>query len=147
MTTPEVGARLVAQQGFIFDELLLEEHAGFKGIQAEHALTEAVDSEHGGLVHLPFRQQQPLGRLLCVVNLVQQTGIQRIVRALSQAGDPQLVNVGADTAAQLFRRGFGEGHHQQLFHAERATEGCAAAQPEQQAQIECGDGEGFSGSR
>ncbi len=56
VTTPEIGARLVAQQGFIFDQLLLKEHAGFKGVQAEHPLTEAVDGEHGGLVHLAFRQ-------------------------------------------------------------------------------------------
>ena len=54
MTTPEIRTGLIAKLRLIFDELLFKQHAGFKGIQAQHTLTKTVDGEDGGVVHLPF---------------------------------------------------------------------------------------------
>ncbi|MNH33399.1 hypothetical protein D3C79_939110 [compost metagenome] len=54
---------------------MLKQHPGLEGIEAEHALAETVNSEHRGLIHLPFGQQQPCRRLLFIDDLIQQTGI------------------------------------------------------------------------
>ena len=117
MTTPEIRTGLIAKLGFIFNKLLLKEHAGFKRIQAQHALTKTVNGENGRFIHLPFRQQQPMGCLLLIGNFFQKAGVKRVIGALSQASDAQLVNIGTDTATQLGGSCFGEGHHQQLLHA------------------------------
>jgi hypothetical protein len=57
------------------------------------------------------------------------------------------VDIAANTAAQLFGGRLGKGHHQQLFNADGAGKGGLAAQPQQQPQIQRGDGKGFSGAR
>ncbi len=147
MASPEVGASLVAELGFVFNQLLFKQHTGLKGIQAQHALTEAVDGKDGGIVHLTFRQQQHVGRLLKVVNFRQQAGIEWVVGGVTQTGDAQFVNVATNTPAQLFGGGLSEGHHQQFFDVDGPRKGGFAAQPQQQPQVKCGDGEGFSGAR
>ena len=53
------------------------------------------------------------------------------------------MDIAANTAAQFFGRRFGEGHHQQLFHADSAEERRIPRQVQQQPQIQCGDGKGF----
>ena len=57
------------------------------------------------------------------------------------------MNVAADAPAQLLGGGLGKGHHQQLFDVNRPDKGGIAAEPEQQPQVERGDGVGFSGAR
>ena len=147
MATPEVGAGLIAQAGFIFNQLQFEQHAGLKGVKAQHPLAEPVNGKYRCFIHLAFGQQQRLRRLGFIVNFRQQPGIKRIVGAFAQAGDPQLVDIAADTSAQLFGRRFGKGHHQQLFHADLPGESGFTTQPQQQPQIERGDGKRFSGAR
>ena len=147
VTTPEVGAGLVTQLGFVFNQLLFKQHAGLKGVQAQHPLAETVNGKDGGIVHLTLRQQQHVGGLLKVVNFRQQAGIERVVGGVTQAGDAQLVNVATNTSAKLFGGGFGEGHHQQLFDVNGPRIGGLATQPQQQPQVECGYGEGFSSAR
>ena len=117
VTTPEIRTGLIAKLGFIFNKLLLKEHAGFKCIQAQHALTKTMNGENGRFIHLPLGQQQPLRSLLLIRNLVQQARVEGVIRRLTQAGDAQLMNVAANTATQLGSGRFGEGYHQQLFHA------------------------------
>ncbi len=87
MATPEIGAGLRAQQGLIFNQLLLEKHARLKGVEAQHALTEAVDGKDRGLVHLPLGQHQPARRLLLIGNIVKQASVERIGAAFTQTGD------------------------------------------------------------
>ncbi len=70
MATPEVRARLGAKQGFIFNKLLFKQHAGFKRVQAQHALAKAVNGKDGSFIHLPLGQQQPVRRLFPVRDLV-----------------------------------------------------------------------------
>ncbi len=117
MATPEIRTGLIAKHRFIFNELLFKQHSGFKRIQAQHALTKTMNGENGRFVHLPFRQQQPLGGLLLICNLFKKAGVERVIRGLAQAGDAQLMNIGTNTTAQLSGSGLGEGDHQQLFHA------------------------------
>lgn len=54
--TPEVRAGLIAQQRFIFYQLLFEQHARLKGVKAEHTLTKTVDGKHRRFIHLSFSQ-------------------------------------------------------------------------------------------
>ena len=117
MATPEIRAGLIAKHGFIFNKLLLKEHAGFKRIQAQHALTKTVNGEDGRFVHLPFSEKQPLGSLLLISNLFQKARVERVIRTLTQTGDTQLMDIGTNTAAQLRGGSLGEGDDQQLFHA------------------------------
>ena len=147
VATPEVGAGLIAQAGFVFNQLLFEQHAGLKGIEAQHSLAEAVNGKHRRFVHLAFGQQQRLRGLGFIGNFRQQPGVKRVVGAVAQAGDTQLMDVTANTPAQLFGRRFGKGHHQQLFHADLPGKSGFTAQPQQQPQIERGNGKGFSGAR
>ena len=147
VAAPEIGAGLIAQAGFILDQLLLEQHARLEGVKAQHPLAKAVDGEYRRLVHLPFSQQQRLRGVVFIGDLRQQRAVERIVGFAAQAGDAQFVDVAADTAAQLFGRRLGKGHHQQLFNADGAGIGGLAAQPQQQPQIQRGDGKGFSGAR
>ena len=147
MATPEVGAGLIAQAGFIFNQLLFEQHAGLKGVKAQHPLAEAVNGKYRRFVHLPFGQQQRLRRLGFIGDFRQQPGVERIVGTFAQAGDTQLVDIAANTPAQLFGRRFGKSHYQQLFHADLAGKGGFPAQPQQQPQIEGGNGKGFSCAR
>ncbi|MNE26868.1 hypothetical protein D3C80_1202570 [compost metagenome] len=93
MTPPVISTGLVTKFRFIFDELLLKEHAGFKRIQTQHALTKTVNGKDGGFIHLPLGQQQPLCRLLLVVDLFEQAKIERVVSSLAQTGDTQLMNI------------------------------------------------------
>ncbi|MNZ90034.1 hypothetical protein D3C78_1089830 [compost metagenome] len=93
MTSPVISAGLVTKCRFIFDELLLKEHAGFKRIQTQHALTKTVNGKDGSFVHLPLGQQQPLCRLLLVVDLFKQAKIERVVSSLAQTGDTQFMNI------------------------------------------------------
>ena len=131
MSTPEVCAGLVTQPGFIFDQLLLKEHAGLKGIETQHPLTKAVNGKYRRFVHLSFRQQQRIRRLVLIRNFSQQSAIEGIGRAVAQAGNAQLVDIAANTAAQFFGGRFGEGHHQQLFHADRTRKGGFPAKSQQ----------------
>ena len=147
VAAPEVSAGLIAQAGFILDQLLLEQHARLEGVKAQHPLAKAVDGEYRRLVHLPFSQQQRLRGVVFIDDLRQQRAVERIVGFAAQAGDAQFVDVAADTPAQLFGRRLGKGHHQQLFNADSAGIGGLAAQPQQQPQIQRGDGKGFSGAR
>ena len=129
MATPEIRAGLIAKHGLIFNELLFEQHTGLEGIQAQHALAKTVNGKDGRFVHLPFSEQQPLGCLLLIGNLFQKAGVEGVIRALTQTGDAQLVDIGTNTAPQLRRSGLGEGDHQQLFHAQRARKSGVAAKP------------------
>ena len=112
MATPEIRTGLIAQHGFIFNELLFKQHAGFERIQTQHALAKPVNGEDGRFVHLPFRKEQPLGGLLLISNFFQKARVERVIRTLAQAGDAQFVNIGTNTAAQLSGGGLGKGHDQ-----------------------------------
>ena len=106
-----------------------------------------MDGKHRGIVHLAFGQQQDVCCLLRIVDFRQQAGIERVVGGVTQTGDAQFMNVAANTPAQFFGCRLGEGHHQQLFDVDRPGKGGLAAEPQQKTQVECGDGEGFSGAR
>ena len=56
VSTPEVRTGLIAQQRFIFYQLLFEQHARLKGVKAEHTLTKTVDGKHRRFIHLSFSQ-------------------------------------------------------------------------------------------
>lgn len=112
MATPEIRAGLIAKHGFIFNKLLLKQHAGFKRIQAQHALAKTVNGEDGRFVHLPFCEEQPLGCLLLIGDLFQKARIERVIRALAQTGDTQFVDIAPNTAAQLSGGGLGKGNNQ-----------------------------------
>lgn len=129
MATPEIRTGLIAQHGFIFNELLFKQHAGFERIQAQHALAKPVNGEDGRFVHLSFRKEQPLGGLLLISNFFQKARVERVIRTLAQAGDAQFVNIGTNTAAQLSGGGLGKGHDQQLFNAQRARKSSVTAKP------------------
>ena len=147
MTSPEVGAGLVAQLRFVFDKLLFKQHAGLKGVKAEHALAEAVNGKDRRIVHLTLGQQQYACGLLEIVDFRQQAGIEGIIGGVTQTGDAQFVDVATNAPAQLFGGGLSEGHHQQFFDVDRPGIGGLAAKPQEQPQVKCGDGEGFSGAR
>ena len=147
MATPEIRAGLIAKHGFIFNELLFKQHSGLERIQAQHTLAKTVNGEDGRFIHLPFSEEQPLGCLLLIGNLFQKARVERVIRALTQTGDAQLVDIAANTAPQLSGGSLGEGHHQQLLHAQRAWKSGVAAKPQQQTQVQGGNGEGFSRSR
>ena len=106
-----------------------------------------MNSENRRLIHLSFGEQQPLRRLLFIVDFVQQTGIKGVVRRLAQAGDTQIMNITADTSAQLFGGGLGKGHHQKFFNGQGTGKGAGTAKPEEQTQIERRDSKGFAGAR
>ena len=68
--TPEISAGLIAQQRFIFYQLLFEQHARLKGVETEHTLTKAVDGKHRRFIHLSFSQKQPLSGLFFIGNFI-----------------------------------------------------------------------------
>ncbi|MNV86155.1 hypothetical protein D3C71_1801650 [compost metagenome] len=87
-----------------------------------------MNGKDGSFVHLTLGQKQPLSGLLLVSDLFKKTSVKWVVCGLAQAGDTQFVYVRTNTSAQFGGRRFGEGHHQQLFHAERTPKRSIAAQ-------------------
>ena len=61
-----------------------------------------MNGKYRRFVHLPFGQQQRLRRLGFIGDFRQQPGVERIVGTFAQAGDTQLVDIAANTPAQLF---------------------------------------------
>ncbi len=74
MATPEICRGLAQQMLLVFNQLLVKQHAGFKGVQVEHALTETVDGENGSLIHLPFCRQQQISRVAEIRDFCHQRG-------------------------------------------------------------------------
>ena len=147
MATPEIGGGLTAQRRLILNQLLFKQHAGFKGVEIEHALTETVNGEDRRLIHLTFSRQQQRRSVGGVRDLLQQRRQHRIAAAAAHAGQPQLMNILSYAPAQLGGRRFGKGDDQNLFYRKRSMKGMTLPKAEQQPQIEYADSKGFAGSR
>ena len=154
----------------IQQQLSAEHHTAIERKLLQHALAETVNGENTGVVHLRQIGIEPVGQLFqCIgivgnVQLPQPTGqirvnrFQRGGRGLSisisfiriaghrrpqtQHVIGQLPDAFTDTPTQLFRRGIGKGHHQNLV-----TRQPPGAVPQQQTTVQTGDGVGFSGTR
>lgn len=120
MTPPEILTGLFTDRMLILNQRLFKEHAGFKGVVCQHALTKTVDGKNGGFIHLPFSQQQALSSTLFILNQRQKRTEPVILPwfpafFMTQTGDPQLMDVLTDTPPQFIGCRFGKGHHQDLF--------------------------------
>ena len=62
LAAPVVTHRLQPELGFVGEQFGFKQGTRFKGILPQHTLTEAVNGEDGGLIHLPLGCQQQARR-------------------------------------------------------------------------------------
>ncbi|MNO94604.1 hypothetical protein D3C76_862250 [compost metagenome] len=124
-----------------------EQAAAVEGMLAQHALAPAVDGRYRSLVHPLHGDFQAPGTAwpgifrVIVTQLMQQ----RVGRLQLATEEPRSFGqAGADTFAQLFGGGVGEGHHEDLRWQQLALEALFATVTEDQAQVQRRNGEGLA---
>ena len=150
MVTPVVLHRLGQHGGFVGHQLFVPQTAAIKRVFAQHALAPGVDGEHRRVVHAFSGHGQTPGGLLAgagVGTVLQQLQQQRVVHPIRLAkGLGGLQQTLADATRQFVGGGAGKGHHQNLRRHQRAHKGVFTAMADDQAQVQRGDGPGFTGA-